>query len=71
MTKQRLLDAIARERAGERRGRMLNIRLSADEWARLEAAASQHGLRPSPFARTLVFAALAELEEGGARRGTK
>lgn len=64
MTRKKVLQAIEHERAEARRGRMLNMRLSASEYARLETAAKRHKLAVTPFARAVLFAALDELDEG-------
>ena len=67
MTKASLKHALEDAGRSIARTKMVNVRVTGEELARIEAAASVHGLAVATFVRAVVFAAIADLagEKGG------
>lgn len=67
MTKANLMRALEDAGRSSARSRMINVRVTSEELAQVEAAAGVHGLAVAPFVRAVVFAAIADLagEKGG------
>ncbi len=68
MTRERLLQALEAERLTPARTRMISVRFSDDELARLQAAAGAQRVPAASLARVLIMTGLDELGTG---KGTK
>jgi hypothetical protein len=62
MTRETLLQALEAERLHPRREKMISIRFTAEELARLQAAARAHRVAAASLARLLILDGLAMLE---------
>lgn len=72
MTKEKVLEAVLEASLRSRRERMLSVRLSTDEHARLFLVATEQGVPAATLARLLIVHGLDDLQgskkEGGSRR---
>ena len=71
VTRANLVRALEEAKRSNARAKMINVRVTHEELALIEAAAGVHGLAVATFMRVVVFAAIKDLAiEKGGRHGS-